>query len=273
MSASNSRMYIEEVGLQPLNIPIEHSECEANQLHDVHNILIHITDGNSPGLRPLKDDWNFIPHKEPLRRIMEGSSQPMKHHLRWTLGAQIATYKELCTLLAQIEACLNSRPLWALSDDPLNPTYLSPGHFLIGEPITQLPDADITNVKYNRLSRWQSFQQELQQFWQRWSADYLQNLHQRRRWMKTNPNTQSGALILLREDNTTLQWPTAVVTNVHLGKDGIVRVVTIRTPKGEFKRPITKICPLPCESDDPYCKCFLGLSVCSHKGKFCVFVF
>ena len=70
--------------------------------------------------------------------------------------------------------------------------------------------------------------------------------------MKTNPNLQPGALVLLREDNTTpLQWPTAVVTKVHPGKDGIVRVVTIRTPKGVFKQPITKICPLPCEGDDP----------------------
>jgi len=169
------------------------------------------------------------------------------HHLRRTLGAQTATYEELCTLLAEIEACLNSRPLYALSDDPFNPTYLSPGHFLIGEPITQLPAADLTNVKCNRLSRWQSFQQ-LQHFWQRWSADYLQGL-QRHRW--TTPNLQPGALVLLREDNTTpLQWPTAVVTNVHPGKDGIVRVVTIRTPKGVFKRPITKICPLPCEGDN-----------------------
>jgi len=88
---------------------------------------------------------------------MEGSSQPMKHHLRRTLGAQIATYEELCTLLTEIEACLNSTTLCALSDEPFNPTYLSPGHFLIGEPITQLPAADLTNVKCNRLSRWQSF--------------------------------------------------------------------------------------------------------------------
>jgi len=31
-------MYIEEVGLQPLNIPGEHSKGEANQLHDVFNM-------------------------------------------------------------------------------------------------------------------------------------------------------------------------------------------------------------------------------------------
>jgi hypothetical protein len=90
------------------------------------------------------------------------------------------------------------------------------------------------------MSRWRSFQKQLQQFWQRWS-DYFQSLQQRPRWMKTNPNLQPVALVLLREDNTTpLQWPTAVVTITHPGKDGIVRVVTIRTPKGVFKRPITK---------------------------------
>jgi hypothetical protein len=53
-------------------------------------------------------------------------------------------------------------------------------------------------------------------------------------------------MVLLKEDNTTpLHWPTAVITETHPRKDGIVRVVTLRTPTGIFKRPITKICPLP----------------------------
>jgi len=89
----------------------------------------------------------------------------MKFHLRRTLGSQAATYEELCTLLAEMEACLNSRPVCVISDDAFNPNYLSPGHFLIGEPLTQLPAADFTDVKCNRLSRWQTYQQQLQQFW------------------------------------------------------------------------------------------------------------
>jgi len=40
-----------------------------------------------------------------------------------------------------------------------------------------------------------------------------------------------------------------VVTSIHPGQDGIVRVVTIRTPKGVFKRSISKICPLPRASE------------------------
>jgi len=168
----------------------------------------------------------------------------MKYHLRRTLDARIATYEELCTLLAEIEGCLNSRTLYALSGDPFKPTYLSPGHFLIGEPLTQIHAAERTDVKCNRLSRWQSYQQQLQQFWKRWSSDYLQSLQQRQRWLKASPNLQPGALVLLREDNTSpLYSTTAVVTNIHAGKDGIVRVVTIRTSKGVFKVPLQKFAP------------------------------
>jgi len=59
----------------------------------------------------------------------------MKYHLRRKLGFQVATYAELCSLLAEIEACLNTRNFCALSDDPFNPNYMSRGHFLIGEPL------------------------------------------------------------------------------------------------------------------------------------------
>jgi hypothetical protein len=125
----------------------------------------------------------------------------MKHHLRRTLGSHIATYEELQTLLIEIEACLNSRPLVVKSEDPLNPSYLSPGHFLIGQPITQIPSVDYTKVKSNALTKWQMYQQMLQQFWKLWSSDYLQQLQQPRRWHHTSPDVQPGSLVLLREYN------------------------------------------------------------------------
>jgi hypothetical protein len=162
----------------------------------------------------------------------------------------MATYEEFCYLLAEIKPCLNSRPLCALSNDPLNPTYLSPEHFLIAEPLTQLPSVDSTNVNCNRLSGWQTNQRKLQHFWQRWSYDYLQELEQRQRWQRTFPNLQLGDVVLLREDNTTpLHWPMAV-NNIHPGPDGIVRVATLTTTKGTFRRPTTKICLLPPVNSD-----------------------
>ena len=142
----------------------------------------------------------------------------MKYHLRRKLGSHVATYEELCTLLAEIEFCLNSRSLYTLSDDLFNPTYFSPGHFLIGESPTQLPATDYTDVKFNRLSKWQIYQKQLQQFWQRWSSNYLQSLQQHQRWQRTSPNLQPGDLILLREDNMTpVHWPTTVIKETHPG--------------------------------------------------------
>jgi len=57
-------------------------------------------------------DWKFIPpHGPHFGGLWEAAVKSMKFHLRRRLCFHIATYEELCTLLAGIEACLNSRPL------------------------------------------------------------------------------------------------------------------------------------------------------------------
>ncbi|KAH8261988.1 hypothetical protein KR038_006564, partial [Drosophila bunnanda] len=45
------------------------------------------------------------------------------------------TFEELSTLLLRIEACLNSRPIAPMSEDPSNLLALTPGHFLVGVPL------------------------------------------------------------------------------------------------------------------------------------------
>jgi len=49
---------------------------------------------------------------------------------------------------------------------------------------------------------------------------------------------------------TPLHWPTVLIKETQPGKDGIVLVLTLRTAKGVFKRPITNICSLPRENDE-----------------------
>ena len=110
--------------------------------------------------RPLKDANEISSHHmDSLWSIWESGVKSAKDLLRRTQDSHADIYEELCILLAEIEACLNSRRLCALSDDPFKLNNLFPGHFLIGEPITQLPAADFTEVKCYRLSRWQTYQQ------------------------------------------------------------------------------------------------------------------
>jgi len=54
-----------------------------------------------------------------------------------------------------------------------------------------------------------------------------------------------GDLVLVKEDNLPpLVWKKAVIIDMNSGRDGLVRVVTIRTATGTFRRPIAKVCVL-----------------------------
>jgi len=103
----------------------------SNELHEINNML-HTSSLMARILDFLTSegcDWKFIPpHAPHFGGLWEAAVKSVKYHLRRTLSSHIATFEELLTLLAEIEACLNFRPLCALSDDPFNPTYLSPGH-------------------------------------------------------------------------------------------------------------------------------------------------
>ena len=45
------------------------------------------------------------------------------------------------------------------------------------------------------------------------------------------------------------KWPLAKIIEVHPGKDGKVRVVTVKTAKGIYKRPVVKMVPLVLTED------------------------
>ena len=89
--------------------------------------------------------WKFNPPAAPhFGGIWEAAVKSVKHHLRRVIGDTKLTFEEFSTLLAQVEACLNSRPLVPLSDDPSD---LSIGDvsYVILEPIIT-DDAEAVEV-------------------------------------------------------------------------------------------------------------------------------
>ncbi|XP_063993928.1 uncharacterized protein LOC135171373 [Diachasmimorpha longicaudata] len=121
--------------------------------------------------------WSFNPPSAPhFGGKWEAAVKSVKYHLTRTIGEDLLTFEELSTLLTQVEAVLNSRPLEPLTDDPDDCSALTPGHFLIGQAPTTLPEPSLENLNISRLSRWQLIQRKLQGFWKRWSTGYLQRL-------------------------------------------------------------------------------------------------
>ncbi|XP_031639736.1 uncharacterized protein LOC116351735, partial [Contarinia nasturtii] len=75
--------------------------------------------------------WHFSPAGGPhFNGLAEAAVKTVKTHLFKTIGHTALTYEELCTLLYQVEACANSRPICAMSTDPNDTECLTPGHFL-----------------------------------------------------------------------------------------------------------------------------------------------
>lgn len=64
----------------------------------------------------------------------------MKYHLKRVLGDTILIYKEMATLLTQVEAVFNSRPLSPLSDDLEDLHVLTSSYFLIGSAPAIIPE-------------------------------------------------------------------------------------------------------------------------------------
>lgn len=192
--------------------------------------------------------WKFnVPGCPHMNGLAEAGVKSFKNHFYRVIGTQVLTYEEFNTVIAQIEALLNSRPLCPASADPNDLQPLTPGHFLVFEPLnSSIPDPDLSSVKLNKLNRWQLVQRLQNDFWKRWSQEYIHSLQERHKWTAPSPPITEGTLVLIKiEQKPPLYWETGRIIKLHPGQDGVVRVVTLKTTHGVIQRPVVKICPLP----------------------------
>jgi len=119
--------------------------------------------------------WLFnspsVPH---FGGIWEAAVKFMKHHIQRVIDEMTLTYEEMTILLSQIEACLNLRPLQALSDDHDDTAALIPGHFLVDTALSAIPESSLLETSTSSLTRWQHVQRMRDHIW----SDGLGNIYQ-----------------------------------------------------------------------------------------------
>ncbi|UYV66660.1 hypothetical protein LAZ67_4002477 [Cordylochernes scorpioides] len=110
---------------------------------------------------------------------------------RLIVGKYKLTFEEITTVLTQIEACLNSRSLCPLTDDPEDLTALTAGHFLIGMTLTAVPSL-VRESSSSLKGRWQLVEQIKTDFWKRWSCECFSRLQNRPKWLEPVENIKIG---------------------------------------------------------------------------------
>lgn len=176
-------------------------------------------------------DWSMVPpHTPHFNGLCEAAVKSAKYHFRRVLGLTPFTFEEMNTILCQIEAILNSRPLIPQSDDVNDLNVLTPGHFLIGDQLTAVPEPDLQHIQLNRLDRYQLMQRHVQDFWSKWNKDYLSILQQRTKWKTPIENLKVGQLVTIKdEDIPPTKWLMARVVKIKPGQDNHVRIAQLRT--------------------------------------------
>lgn len=205
-------------------------------------------DGTVDQIASQGTDWTFMTPAAPHQGgIYEAAVKSMKHHLRRIIGTRTMEHKQLTTLLTEVEAILNSRPLTPLNDDPEDMQAITPAHFWLGEPAILPPSFRYVNEgdAFGR-KLWIERKKMLDHFWKRWEGEYLVTLQERKKWRRERENIKIGQLIVLKDENLPpAQWKMGRIHEVMPGKDGLIRNVLVKTEKSFFKRPVQKICILP----------------------------
>ncbi|XP_066590771.1 uncharacterized protein [Prorops nasuta] len=194
-----------------------------------------------------KIEWKFIPVATPhWGGLWESAVKSMKHHLKRSLGVFVPNFEEMATLLTKIEACLNSRPISRLHDDPESLDVLTPGHFLSGRALNSPPELSTLDLRESSLNRWQTVNRITETFWKKWSSEYLHTLQHRPKWQNSNSEFGEGDLVLVKvPNNPPRMWTLGRILKLVPGVDGVARVAVLKTARKEIQRSLSQLCKLP----------------------------
>ena len=194
--------------------------------------------------------WVFNP---PHASHMGGVWERMIRIARRILDCMLLEHKKSCltnevlvTLMAEVAAIMNTRPLIPVSSDPESPLILTPAMILTLKPVsTPPPPGDFKGADLFK-EQWKQVQNLADTFWSRWRREYLKTLQFHHKWQSERSNLQDGDVVLLKDNQARRnEWPMAIITKTFPGRDGLVRRVEVEVfkdgTKKTFSRPVTEV--------------------------------
>lgn len=193
-------------------------------------------------------EWQFNPpHASHFGGVWERQIGTIRRILDAMLiesGVQKLTHELLVTLMSEVAAIVNSRPITAIPSDTDEPLPLTPSTLLTQKtrPLGPLPGKFVSQDLYAR-RRWRKVQYLAEQFWIRWRREYIQNLQVKTKWNREHRNLAVDDIVLMKDEQAHRNnWPLGRVVHAIKSEDGRVRRATVLIcrdgQKRTYERPI-----------------------------------
>ena len=156
----------------------------------------------------------------------------------------------LQTVLCEVEAIINDRPITASSDDPNDVEALTPNHLLLLKKQPLLPPGLFKKEDCYSQRRWKQAQYLADLFWKRWVKEYLPSLQERQKWNKVKQNLEPGDIVMILDEKAPRSsWLLGRVVHTKADSKGLVRRVLVKTRSSTLERPVERLC-LICDTED-----------------------
>ena len=152
--------------------------CKELQIKsDDHELTTYLEDQSST--------WTFNPpHSSHMGGVWErmiGNARRILDALLLKTNTARLSHEVLVTLMSEVMAIMNGRPLVPVSSDPDMPTVLTPAMLLTQKVKPVLPPTGEYDLKDLYIKQWKQVQALADAFWKRWRQEYLVSLQPRRK--------------------------------------------------------------------------------------------
>ncbi|XP_063369345.1 uncharacterized protein LOC134662643 [Cydia amplana] len=208
-------------------------------------------------------DWRFIPQLAPWHGgFYERLIGVVKHSLKRTLEKHLLGDSKLLTVLKEVEAVVNSRPLTKIGTEVIH--ILRPADFLsLGKCLTLTPamnsvcTVDSSKLQVNLIESWKKGLIILEEFKKIFMAQYLTSLRERYQNSRKQPRIVSdcepklGDIVQIKSDLKNRElWKVGKIAELIRSADGKHRVAKVKVGDSIMTRSVGHLYPLETETDD-----------------------
>lgn len=182
-------------------------------------------------MRHHEIEWSFnCPGASHHGGVWERLIRSIRQVLPSVLKQQDLTEEGLHTVLCEVEAILNSRPISTVSDDPQDLEPLTPNHILLLKSEPVFPPGLFCKTDLYIRRRWRQVQYIADIFWKRWTHEFLPLMQERQKWNKTRKNFVVGDVVLVVDSTAPRgSWILGRIEEVMPDRNGLVRTVKVKT--------------------------------------------